>query len=89
MNDQEKLESQVIGKQEKGIPNGKKYIKKEKVNSMKNNNINGTNGMHDATKIINNSIPLTREHQVRVGTPRGVSNSSNPNGYSIQLNKLQ
>ena len=30
MNDQEKLGSQVTGKQEKGIPNGKKYIKKEK-----------------------------------------------------------
>ena len=49
-------------------------IKKEKVNSMKNNNSNGTNGMHNNTKNINNFIPLTREHQVRVGTPRGVSN---------------
>ena len=88
MNDQEKLESQVTGKQEKGIPNGKKYIKKEKVNSMKNNNSNGTNGMHNNTRNINNSIPLTREHQVRVGTPRGVSNSSNPNGYSAFQRKL-
>ena len=76
MNDQEKLESQVIGKQEKGIPKGKKYIKKEKVNSMKNNNSNRTNGMHNTAKIINYSIPLTREHQVHVSTPRDIRPSN-------------
>ena len=43
---------------------------------MKNNNSNGTNGMHNTTKIINNSIPLTREHQVRVGTPRDIRPSN-------------
>ena len=38
MSDQEKSESQLISKQEKGIPKGEKNNKREKVNSMKNNN---------------------------------------------------
>ena len=75
MNDQEKLESQVIGKQEKGIPNGKKYIKKGKVNSMKNNNSNGTNGMHNNTKIINEKVAggtciIEKENNSDIGTRR-------------------
>ena len=88
MSDQEKSESQLISKQEKGISKGKKNNKREKVNSTKNNDSTGTNSMHNTTKIINNSIPLTRKHQVHVGTPRGVINSSNPNGYSDFQHKL-
>ena len=53
----------------------KKISKREKVNSMKNNNSNGTNGMHDTNEIIYTSMPWTREHQVHVGTPRGIINS--------------
>ena len=55
---------------------------------MKNNNSNGTNGMHNTNKIISNAMPLTRDHQVQIGTPRGIINSSNPNKYSAFQHKL-
>ena len=88
MSDHERSDSHLISKGEKGIPKGKKIDKREKVNSMKNNNSTGTNGMHNANKIINNSMLLTPDHQVQVGTPRGIINSSNPNGYSAFQRKL-
>ena len=55
---------------------------------MKNNNSNGTNGMHNTKKIINDALPLTRDHQVQIGTPRGIINLTNPNGYSAFQRKL-
>ena len=55
---------------------------------MKNNNSNGTNGMHNTNKIINDALPLTWDHQVQIGTPRGIINLSNPNGYSAFQRKL-
>ena len=55
---------------------------------MKDNNSNGTNDMHNTNKIINNPMPLSRDHQVQIGTPRGTINSSNPNGYSAFRRKL-
>ena len=72
MSDHERLDSHLISKHEKRIPKGKKINKREKDNSMKNNNRTGTNGMHNTNKIINDSMPLTRDHQVQVGTPRGI-----------------
>ena len=62
----------TISNQEKQNPKGKKFNKIEKVNSIKNNNSTGINGMHNTTKIIQNPIPLTRDHQVQIDTPRGV-----------------
>ena len=88
MSDHEELGSHLIKKHEKGIPKGKKINKREKVNSKKNNNSTGTNGMHNTNKIIHNSMPLRREHQVQTETPRGIINSSNPNGYSAFQRKL-
>ena len=66
----------------------RKFNKREKENSMKNNISNGTNGMHNTNKIINDALPLTRDHQVQIGTPRGIINSSNPNGYLAFQRKL-
>ena len=47
----------------------------------RNNNSSGTNGMH-------NSVPLTREHQMRLGEPKGKITEKNPKGYSKFQNKL-
>ena len=66
----------------------RKFNKREKEKSMKNNNSNVTNGMHNTNKIINDALPLTRDHQVQIGTPRGIINLSNPNGYSAFQRKL-
>ena len=66
----------------------RKFNNRVKVNSMKDNNSNGTNDMHNTNKIINNPMPLSRDHQVQIGTPRGTINSSNANGYSAFRRKL-
>ena len=47
----------------------------------RNNNSSGTNGMH-------NSVPLTREHQMQLGEPKGKITEKNPKGYSKFQNKL-
>ena len=41
----------------------------------RNNNSSGTNGMH-------NSLPLSREHQMQLGEPKGIMTEKNPKGYS-------
>ena len=38
-------------------------------NSMKNNNSSGANGMHNPSSVT--AIPLTREHYMVIGNPRG------------------
>ena len=49
---------------------------------MKNNNSSGTNGMHDPSCVT--AIPLTREHYMVIGNPRGEISDPNPNVLSIQ-----
>ena len=53
--------------------NGEKKFKGKK--DTRNNYSHGTNGMH-------NNMPLTREHQFKLGAGRGKPSASNPNGYS-------
>ena len=43
--------------------------------------------MHNNNKITNNPIS-TRDHQEQIGTPRGIIDSSNPNGYSAFQRQL-
>ena len=45
------------------------------------NNSSGTNGMH-------NNVPLTREHQMQLGEPKGKITEKSPKGYSKFQNKL-
>ena len=47
----------------------------------RNNNSSGTNGMH-------NNVPLTREHQMQLGEPKGKITEKSPKGYSKFQNKL-
>ena len=47
----------------------------------RNNNSSGTNGMH-------NSVPLTREHQMQLGEPKGKITEKSFKGYSKFQNKL-
>ena len=49
---------------------------------MKNNNSSGTNGMHNPSSVT--AIPLTREHYMVIGNPRGKISDTNPNGLSKQ-----
>ena len=51
-------------------------------NSMKNNNSSGTNGMHNSNSVT--AIPLTKEHYMVIGNPRGKISDTNPNGLSKQ-----
>ena len=51
-------------------------------NTMKNNNSSGTNGMHNPSSVT--AIPLTREHYMIIGNPRGKISDTNPNGLSKQ-----
>ena len=57
----------------------KKFEGKE---DTRNSNSSGTNRMH-------NSVPLTREHQVHLGEPKGKVSELNPKGYSKFQNKLR
>ena len=49
---------------------------------MKNNNSSGTNDMHNPSSVT--AIPLTREHYMVIGNPRGKISDTNPNGLSKQ-----
>ena len=49
---------------------------------MKNNNSSGTNGMRNPSSVA--AIPLTREHYMVIGNPRGKISDTNPNGLSKQ-----
>ena len=53
-------------------PNSEKKFKRKK--DTRNNNSQGTNGMH-------NNIPLTRGHQFQLRAGQGKPSASNPNGY--------
>ena len=82
MNDQEKKDQQYNNKRPAGKEINNKLLKKpsdeKKFKGKKdtrNNNSQGTNGIH-------NSMPLTREHQLKLGAGQGKPSASNPNGYS-------
>ena len=49
---------------------------------MKNINSSRTNGMHNPSSVT--AIPLTREHYMVIGDPRGEISDTNPNGLSKQ-----
>ena len=66
----------------------KKKLDKNKIkNSLKNNNSSGSNGMHNNNNN-NNVIPLTKEHYIFIGEPRGKKSDENPRVYSKSQNKL-
>ena len=81
MNDQEKKDQRYNTKRPAGNdnnklmkkPNFEKKFKGKK--DTRNNNSQGTNGMH-------NSMPLTREHQLKLGAGQGKPSSNNPHGFS-------
>ena len=67
----------------------KKLDKNKIKNSLKNNNSSGTNGMHNNdsnnNNNNNNAIPLTKDHYMSIGEPRGKKSDDNPRGYSMLL----
>ena len=44
--------------------------------------------MHNTKKTIKNPVPLTRDNQIQIGPPRGVTTSSNLEGCSFFQRKL-
>ena len=82
MTDQEKKDQKYNNKRPAGKESSNKITKKPNYDKKfkgkkdtRNNNSQGTNWMH-------NSMPLTREHQVKLGAGQGKPTPSNPNGYS-------
>ena len=76
----------------------KKLDKNKIKNSLKNNYSSGTNGIHNNNNNNNdnnnnnndnnNAIPLTKDHYMSIGEPRGKKSDDNPRGYSKSQNKL-
>ena len=80
MNKQQKKESGFDKKRpDMKINNNDMKFKGKK--DTRNNNSSGTNGMH-------NGVPLTREHQMQLGEPKGKITEKNPKGYSKFQNKI-
>ena len=82
MTDQEKEDQKYNNKRPAGKESNNQIIKKPNYDKKfkgkkdtRNNNSQGTNGMHS-------SMPLTREHQVKLGAGQGKPTPSNPHGYS-------
>ena len=82
MNDQEKKDQRYNNKRPAGKEQNNKLIKKPNFEKKfkgkkdtRNNNSQGTNGMHK-------SMPPTREHQVKLGAGQGKPSPSNPHGFS-------
>ena len=63
MNEQQKKES-GFDKNRPDMKSNNKDMKLKGKRDTRNNNSSGTNGMH-------NSVPLTREHQMQLGEPKG------------------
>ena len=63
----------------------KKLDKNKIKNSLENNNSSGTNGMHNNDNNDNNAIPLTKDHYMSIGEPKGKKSDDNPREYSMLL----
>ena len=88
MSDQDKSDNNSFRKKDRPVSRFNRAEKKEKINSMKNNNSNGTNGMHNINRRIPpNTIPLSRAHQIHIGDPHGKVSIGNPQGYSLSQRK--
>ena len=60
-----------------------KKLDKNKIKNSLNSNSSGTNGMHNnSNNDHKNAIPLTKEHYMSIGEPRGKKSDENPRGYS-------
>ena len=86
MTEQQKKDSGYDKNNKKDKVKDKKLDKNKIKNSLKNNNSSGTNGMHNNNNN-NNAIPLTKEHYVAIGEPRGKTRKDNPRGYSKSQKK--
>ena len=64
MSDREKIDTNYDTKIEIPVSKGKKAEKKDKINSMKDNNSSSNNGMHNNERIPPNTIPFSRAHLV-------------------------
>ena len=80
MNEQQEKES-GFDKKRPDMKSINKDMKFKEKRDTRNNNSSGTNGMH-------NSLPLTREHQMQLGEPKGKITEKNPKGYSKFQNKI-
>ena len=66
-----------------------KKLDKNKIKNSLNSNSSGTNGMHNnSNNDHKNAIPLTKEHYMSIGEPRGKKSDENPRGYSKSQIKL-
>ena len=72
MNEQQKKES-GFDKNRPDMKSNNKDMKFKWKRDTRNNNLSGTNGMH-------NSVTLTREHQMQLGEPKGKIREKNPKG---------
>ena len=88
MTEQQKKDSGYDKNNKKDKVKDKKLDKNKIKNSLKNNNSSGTNGMHNNNNNNNNAIPLTKDHYMSIGEPRGKKSDDNPRGYSKSRNKL-
>ena len=88
MTEQQKKDSGYDMNNQKDEVKDKKLDVYKIKNSLKNNNTSGTNGMHNNSNNNNNAIPLTKEHYMSIGEPRGKNSNENPRGYSKSQNKL-
>ena len=80
MNEQQKKES-GFDKNRPDMKSNNKDMKFKGKRDTRNNNSSGRNGMHY-------SVPLTREHQMQLGKPKGKITEKNPKGYSKFQSKL-
>ena len=89
MTDQQKKDSGYDKNNKKDKVKDKKLDENKIKNSLKNNNSSGTNGMHNNNNNNNNNaIPLTKDHYMSIGEPRGKKSDDNLRGYSKSQNKL-
>ena len=86
MTEQQKKDSGYDKNNKKDKVKDKKLDKNKIKNSLKNNNSSGTNGIHNDKN--NNAIPLTKDHYLSIGEPRGKKSDDNPRGYSKSQNQL-
>ena len=80
MNELQKKES-CFDKNRPDMKSDDKDIKCKGKRDTRNNNSSGLNGTH-------NSVPLTREHQMQLGEPKGKITEKNPKGYSKFQNSI-
>ena len=87
MTEEQKKDSRYDRNNKKDKVKDNKLDKNKVKNGLKNNISSGTNRM-DNSNNNSNAIPLTEEHYMSIGEPRGNKSDENPRGYSKSQNKL-